>query len=59
MLYGIADGEAGTSHTLGLLPQKILAAMVFLGCASLDELDTSFLSHDSDRPDTRCGRLTS
>ncbi|GLK84812.1 alpha-hydroxy acid oxidase [Ancylobacter defluvii] len=51
-LYGTAaGGEAGASHVLQLLRQEMEAVMGFLGCASLKELDTSFVSHEDDRPD--------
>ncbi|GAB4070815.1 alpha-hydroxy acid oxidase [Ancylobacter sonchi] len=49
-LYGTAiAGEAGASHVLRLLRQEMEAVMGFLGCASLDELDTSFISTEGDR----------
>ncbi len=44
-LYGTAAaGEAGATHVLDLLRSEMLAAQGFLGCASLRELDPSFVN---------------
>ena len=50
-LFGVAAaGEAGASHVLHLLRQEMVAVMGFLGCASLEELAPSFVSHADERP---------
>lgn len=47
-LYGTAAaGEAGATHVLDLLRSEMLAALGFLGCASLRELDPSFVNPPS------------
>ncbi|GAU86958.1 alpha-hydroxy acid oxidase [Bosea sp. BIWAKO-01] len=47
-LYGTAAaGEAGATHALTLLRNEMLAALGFLGCANLRELDTSFVNTPS------------
>lgn len=44
-LYGTAaDGEAGAVRVLDLLRSEMMTALGFLGCASLRELDSSFIN---------------
>ncbi|WP_342358680.1 alpha-hydroxy acid oxidase [Terrarubrum flagellatum] len=44
-LYGTAAaGEAGAAHVLRLLRDEMVAALGFLGCAKMSELDSSFIN---------------